>query len=358
VHPGTATQKSKGAAPTVSLRFDEVSDWYLPESEEGDFLVYPGGVRPAGELLAHAHKLRENVLWRQGQENEQLRDWRLEYKGLTYRVHRQRTVEGAMYMLRRLATQLPELKDVGLPADVFRFVASQHLGDYGGLIVVSGGPGHGKSTTCAAILLERVSAFGHFCLTVEDPPEFGLHGLHESRNGNVGQIVQVPAASDSFAADLKDALRCYPSNMRGSMLMVGEVRDGDTAAQLLRSAVNGQLVFCTLHASDPIGALERLQSLAKTIMGPEEASSLLAHSLRAVLQQTILNKRLHLESLISMGPTSSVAARIKAGNLAQLSTDVQQQATWLRNGRLLELLISGGLTTTGASNGQAANPRR
>lgn len=357
MQPGTAIQQPQAPASAAGLRLEEVSDWYLPETEEGEFLVYPGAVRPAGDLLVHAKKLRENVLWRQGQENDDLRDWRLEYRGLAYRVHRQRTVKGAMYILRRVATQLPELKRVGLPADVYRFVASPHLGDHGGLIVVSGGPGQGKSTTCAAILLERVRLFGHFCLTVEDPPEFGLHGLHDSRGGGIGQVVQVPAASESFSADLKDALRCYPSNMRGSMLMVGEVRDGDTAAQLLRAAVNGQLVFCTLHASDPIGALERLQSLAKVIMGSDEARSLLAHSLRAVLQQTLHNKRLHLEPLISMGPTSSVAARIKAGNLAQLSTDVQQQGTWLRNGRLVDQLVAGSLKPNGPINGQATNPR-
>lgn len=327
----------------AGLKFEDVTDWYLPEDAEAqDFLIYPGAVRAEGDILVHAKKLRDMVQWRQGQENDQLRDWRLEYREVAFRAHRQRTVDGIMYILRRISTELPELDDLGLPAEIRRWIESPLLAEHGGLVLVTGGPGHGKSTTCAAIVTCRVRTFGHFCLTVEDPPEFSLHGNHVTRSGKIGKIVQVPAASESFSLELKDALRCYPSNMRGSMLMVGEVRDGDTAAQLLRSAVNGQLVISTLHAADPIAALERLLALAKEAMGPEEAKSLLSHSLRGVLQQRLVAGKLAMEPLLSLNQHSSVAARIKSGSLAQLSTDVQQQATFMRNKSLLTSLAGGG----------------
>lgn len=322
----------------AELAFDDVTDWYIPEADDQGFLVYPGAVMAEGVVLRHAKALQEQIVWRQGQEDDRLKDWRLEYQGAHFRVHRQRTVNGTMYMLRRISTQLPDIKRLGMPAELAALLVRASFGEHGGLVILSGGPGHGKSTTCASVLLERVRTFGYFGLTVEDPPEFPLHGNHEAENGCIGKIVQVPAESDSFAADLRDALRCYPSNMRGSMLMVGEVRDSDTAAQLLRSAVNGQLVFATIHASDAVGALERLLALAKEVMGAEEAKSLLSHSLRAVLHQRLQHKRLFVDPLISLTQHTSVAGRIKSGQLAQLSTDIQLQATWLRHGRLIENL--------------------
>lgn len=322
----------------IAQSLDDVTDWYIPEDPEQKILIYPGSLVVSGELEVHAKKLREMVQWRQGQEAELLRDWRLEYRGHTYRAHRQRTVDGVMYILRRFSMTLPDIMGLGLPSELLSLAVGHTFSGMGGLVLVSGGPGQGKSTTCAAILVERVCRYGYFGLTVEDPPEFSLHGDHEAKNGRIGKIVQVPAAAESFASDLKDALRCYPSNSQGSMLMVGEVRDGDTAAQVLRAAVNGQLVLATLHSSDPIGALERILTLAKQSMGKDEANSLLAHSLRLVIQQRLLSGRLVADFLISTGPTSSVAARIKSGNLALLSTDVQQQKTQALHGRLLESL--------------------
>jgi len=327
-----------GGMDSHVLLFEDVTDWYIPDKEEQQLLVYPGAIVATPDLAAHAKNMRDMVQWRQGQDSEVIRDWRMEYRGLSFRVHKQRTVDGLMYILRRISTELPQLSKLGLPAEILQIVTKSSYGELGGLVLVTGGPGHGKSTTCAAILIERVLQFGYFCLTVEDPPEFSLHGDHVAKNGRVGKIVQVPANTESFAIDLKDALRCYPANVRGSMLMVGEIRDGDTAAQVLRSAVNGQLVFSTLHASDPIAALERILTLAKESMGTEEAQSLLAHSLRAVLQQQLIAGKLYMDPLLSMGSHSSVASRIKTGNMAMLGTDIQQQKVQSQHGKLIESL--------------------
>lgn len=326
--------------PKRAKHWREVTDWYIPEDENADVIVYPGAVLAVGEILHHAQELRRNAVWRMSQDPQASVDWKVEHHDILLRAHRQSTVNGPLFVLRRISAELPQIRDLGMPGEVMRLVTAPVFGESGGLVVVTGGPGHGKSTTCAAIILERVKAYGYFCLTVEDPPEFSMHGNYTAPNGCIGKIVQVQAKSDSFAYDLKDALRCYPSSMKGSMLMVGEVRDGNAAAQLLRAAVNGQLVFATMHASDPIAALERVLSLAKEEMGADEARSLLAHSLRAVLHQRIVAGRLEVDPLVSLSETSSVANRVKSGHLPQLSNDREQQRIWLKSNRLTQMLSS------------------
>lgn len=350
---------SRGQGPKCPISLEDVTDWYISAEDSTDggssILVYPGAFEAKGELEEHGKKLREIALWRQGQELDELRDWRIEYRGIAYRAHRQRTVEGSMYILRKLKTGLPNVAQLGLPSDVLNMLLHQRFGESGGLVLITGGPGHGKSTTTAAVVIKRVLRFGSFCLTVEDPPEFPLHGDHPADNGCIGKVVQVPAHPGSFAVDLKDALRCYPSNMMGSMLMVGEVRDGDTAAQLLRAAVNGQLVFATMHASDPIAALERLLALGRESMGADEAKSLLAYSLRMVLHQTLARDvlsggiRLQADVLVSAGPTSSVAGRIssEASNLRMLASEMERQRTLLSQGRLFEHASAEGILRVG-----------
>ena len=334
------------AAETAkAMSWSDVTDWYIHEVEGQEVIIYPGAIKATGELLEHAKQLRDLALWRQSQDLTPPSDWQIEYQEIQMRAHRQGTVGGTLYILRRISTDLPELRKLGIPAEVVKLLTLPNFGEHGGLVLLTGGPGNGKSTTAAAILLERVRSFGYFCVTVEDPPEFAMHNEYLTSNGRIGQIIQVPAKSESFAYDLKDALRCYPSSMKGSMLMVGEVRDGNAAAQLLRAAVNGQLVFATLHAGDPIAALERVLSLAKEEMGQDEAKSLLAHSLRGVLHQRLESGKLQMEVLLSMSPTSSVAARIKGVSLAQLSTDLEQQKTWLARGKLLKSIR--GSTRTG-----------
>jgi twitching motility protein PilT len=316
------------------LELQEVTDWYIPEDCDTQILVYPGAIRANGELAVHANNLRSTIEWKQSQSTDEVKDWRIEYRDITYRAHKQKTIDGFMYMLRKIPGSIREVAELGMPQEVSDILIDSDFGSMGGLVLISGGAGHGKSTTLSSITYTRVKEYGHFLLTVEDPPEFSLHGDVEARNGRIGKIIQVPAEAATFANDLKDALRCYPGSMHGSMLMVGEVRDGDTAAQLLRSAVNGHLVFATIHASEPIAAIERISALANAVMGPQEVTSILAMSLRAVIQQRITTKGLNVDVLFSMHSTTTVASKIKTGNFAHLSTEIQQQKNHITQGTL------------------------
>ena len=113
-----------------------------------------------------------------------------------------------------------------------------------GIIFVTGPTGSGKSTTLYAALA-RINSSSVKIITLEDPIEYQLKG--------VNQIQVNPKIGFTFAAGLRHILRHDPD-----VMMVGEVRDYETAEIAIRSALTGHLVFSTLHTNDAAGAVTRL----------------------------------------------------------------------------------------------------
>ena len=138
------------------------------------------------------------------------------------------------------------LEELGFPPDVltgFReMVARQH-----GLILVTGPTGSGKSTTLYAAL-SGIDRGERNVLTLEDPVEHRLPGVSQTQvNAKKGM---------TFASGLRSVLRQDPD-----VVMVGEVRDAETAAMAVQSSLTGHLVFSTLHTNDAPGAVARLLDL-------------------------------------------------------------------------------------------------
>jgi type II secretion system protein E len=113
-----------------------------------------------------------------------------------------------------------------------------------GIVFVTGPTGSGKSTTLYACL-ERINSPDIKIITIEDPIEYQLRG--------VNQIQVMPQIGFTFARALRHMLRHDPD-----VMMVGEVRDYETAEIAIRSALTGHLVFSTLHTNDAAGAVTRL----------------------------------------------------------------------------------------------------
>lgn len=324
----SGTFKTDGLTNDLSV----ITDWYIPEDKPSKTLTYPGPntltedlIPFSTELLARSMKACYNYDDK-GALLEIIPDYRVEYKGMFFRGHRQRTIDGILHILRVTAKAVPELKRLGLPTAIQSILCHPYLGHAGGLVIFSGQPGHGKSTSCAAVIMERVKRFGSFCLTVEEPPEYPLNGDYNAAGGRFGKIIQVHSKNGAFASDLRDALRCYPSNSMGSMLLVGEIRDADSAMQVIQAANNGQLVFMTMHAGDPIMAVERLMSMANAAMSDaQEVNNLLASCLRAVIHQRLVNGKLMVKHLFSMDAASSVAQSVRKGNCRNLSNDLNIQ---------------------------------
>ena len=117
-----------------------------------------------------------------------------------------------------------------------------------GMVLVTGPTGSGKTTTLYSTLMELNNPFRNV-ITVEDPVEYRLPGIN--------QIQVNPKADLTFSRGLRSILRQDPN-----IIMVGEIRDFETAETAIRAALTGHLVFSTLHTNDAPGAINRLIDMA------------------------------------------------------------------------------------------------
>ncbi len=113
-----------------------------------------------------------------------------------------------------------------------------------GMVLVTGPTGSGKSTTLYSIL-NQVNTKERNIMTIEDPVEYQIHGITQTQvNPDIGL---------TFASGLRSLLRQSPD-----VILVGEIRDGETADIAVKAALTGHLVFSTLHTNDAAGAIARL----------------------------------------------------------------------------------------------------
>jgi type IV pilus assembly protein PilB len=180
------------------------------------------------------------------------------------------TVEGESVVMRLLdkSKKAPTLTELGL-SDAMRVQMEELIRRPTGAILVTGPTGSGKSTTLYAALTQ-INRPEINIITVEDPVEFRL--------GGVNQVQINQRAGLTFAAALRSILRSDPD-----VVMVGEIRDGETAKISIEAALTGHLVLSTLHTNDAPGALTRLNE-----MGVEPF--LTGSAVSAVLAQRLARK--------------------------------------------------------------------
>lgn len=179
-------------------------------------------------------------------------------------------VKGGEKAVIRLLMQssISPIDDIGLPAVELKRLKSI-LSHSSGVFVVTGPTGSGKSTTLYSALQE-LNQFDRCLVTVEDPVEYEIDG--------VAQISVNPAQDLTFSSALRSILRQDPD-----VILVGEVRDEETADIVFRAAMTGHFVMTTLHTNDAITTLSRLTGLGVSGM-------LIADSLRGVASQRLVRK--------------------------------------------------------------------
>ena len=189
-------------------------------------------------------------------------------KEVDIRVSTLPTAFGERVVMRLLdkSSVLISLTDLGMPEDRF-LPFSEQIREANGIVLVTGPTGSGKTTTLYAALT-AINNTDINIITVEDPIEYRISGI--------GQVQVNPKINLTFASGLRSIVRQDPD-----VILVGEIRDTETAEIAIQSALTGHLVFSTLHTNDASSAITRLID-----MGIEPF--LISSSINAILAQRLV----------------------------------------------------------------------
>ena len=167
--------------------------------------------------------------------------------GLRFRANLHRRLGERGAVLRHIKTRIPTMDELGVPADLLRDWGSRTSG----IVIVTGPTGSGKSTTLAALIEHINASAARHIVTIEDPIEYVF-----TPDRSVITQREVGLDTASFAEGLRRSLRQDPD-----VILVGEIRDKESAVTALQAAETGHLVLATLHASACAEAAERLEFL-------------------------------------------------------------------------------------------------
>ncbi|MBI2314661.1 type II/IV secretion system protein [Candidatus Daviesbacteria bacterium] len=214
-----------------------------------------------------------------------------EQKVVDLRVSVIPTVFGEKVVLRLLpkSTAAPSLLELGLRGNALKSLESQLQRPHG-IILICGPTGSGKTTTLYSIL-SKISTSRVNIVTIEDPVEYQIPG--------VNQVQVNPQVGLTFASALRNFLRQDPN-----IIMVGEIRDSETANLTIQAALTGHQVFSTVHTNSSAGAPPRLLD-----MGIEPF--LLTSSLNAIAAQRVVRKICPF-CKIEFSPPTEVMENIKS----------------------------------------------
>ncbi len=226
---------------------------------------------------------------------------------------------GESVVMRLLSTNAADLQitDLGLRKEDFDML-QQELGKPHGMILTTGPTGSGKTTTLYAFL-NKINTPDIKVITIEDPIEYRLPGISQTQVD--------PARGYDFSSGLRAILRQDPD-----VIMVGEIRDLDTAEIAMQAALTGHLVFSTLHTNDSSGVIPRLIN-----MGVRPFT--IAPAINAVIAQRLI-RRVCDKCATYTTPEPDLVANVRK-ELGALATDA-----------LVREWISGGADGTG----RAAQP--
>ena len=189
-----------------------------------------------------------------------------------FRVNLYFHLEGIAIAMRLIPHEIKSIKALNLPKAMHKLTKLNR-----GLVLVTGTTGSGKSTTLAAIIEEINQSRRKHIITIEDPVEYAHHD-HQSiiEQRGIGQH------TGSFAHALRAAMREYPD-----IIVVGEIRDVETAESVLHAANTGQLVFATLHTLDARETVDRIIAMFPS-REQNRIRMNLASNLQAVVSQRLV----------------------------------------------------------------------
>ncbi len=200
--------------------------------------------------------------------------YRIEGAG-RFRINLHRERGRAAATVRALPSKVPGLEELRLPAGVGALAKLQR-----GLVIIGGATGSGKTTTLAALVNEINQHEARHIVTIEDPIEY-----EHRHNLSVVEQVEIGIDAPDFPTALRAAMRQAPD-----VIVVGEMRDPETARIALAAAETGHLVFTTLHTTDAASTVSRIaDSFPQERQHSVRAE--MAMALAAILTQTLIPRR-------------------------------------------------------------------
>jgi twitching motility protein PilT len=294
------------------------SDLFVTEGKNPAYRI-DGALRPADDSIV-SRELVEAILEatlrppqreafeRSGEMNvglsvEQVGRFRLN-------IHLQRGLTGIV--IRRVPPGAVSFEELGLPIEVQTFTELRN-----GLVLITGATGSGKSTTLAAMINHLNTHFTRHIVTIEDPVEF----VHEDIRSRLTQR-EVGSDTRDFPSALRNVLRESPD-----VILIGEMRDAETAAVALSAALTGHLVLTSLHTTDAIQAINRFLGLF-----PEQLRQAAAEDLAVCLRGVVAQR---------LVPRAGRTGRVAAVELLSNTPAVQRLLREGRQNEIQDLMRSG-----------------
>lgn len=255
----------------------------------------------------------------------------LRHEGVRYRGQAFDHLDGLTVVLRRLRDDVPRWSELGFPPGVLSVLLKGDgslqvpslLKKKAGLVIVSGETDSGKSTTLAALMKELLDLKRWVGVTIEDPVEYPLGGTV-----GLGRCYQKDVAVGQFSETLREILRINPD-----VIMLGEVRDAETASTCLSAAITGHLVMATVHAASVAHSISRLVNLASQLRTQSDVLELAANCLVCGIYQKLERvsgggRALQADVLFN---TTAVRGLIHNNRMEHLAQEVETQRSLLRS---------------------------
>jgi twitching motility protein PilT len=246
-------------------------------------------------------------------------------------LHRERGRTAAT--VRALPSRVPLLADLHLPSGVAALANLQR-----GLVIIGGATGSGKTTTLAALVNEMNQRDARHIVTIEDPIEY-----EHAHVRSVIEQVEIGIDAPDFPTALRAALRQAPD-----VIVVGEMRDPETARIALSAAETGHLVFTTLHTTDAASTVSRIAD-SFPLERQHSVRSEMAMALTAMLTQTLIPRknggRVPAAELLMVGYGARQHIRKNAlQHLHQEITITRKQGSFTLEESLAQLVVQGDLS--------------
>lgn len=283
-----------------------ISDFYITPWER---LLY----RRNGELISDSFVFQPEQAM---EVTPGCQDYAWQIGQLRFRVNKLVTRGRLRWVFRLLPSQIPTPEQISLPpASLKAFLETSN-----GLVLVCGATGSGKSTTIASMVTARASRRREHVITFEDPIEYILPTNLPSL------ITQREIGSDEldFGMSLRAALRQAPD-----VIVIGEIRDGETAEIALQAAETGHVVVATMHTSSAAQTVQRFLKLIPSDR-MENAMHSFADSMRMILCQRLLfdktrDRRFPVHEVLF--PYDSVTGMIRRGDFKRLEHELETGTT-------------------------------